>query len=335
MKRTLKKQSAFFNLRVLIGLLIVLAGVFLALAQIGVFSAAGQSMIQRMTGEVCPADHYDIHQTGGRIVPGTTDIGNHGDNQVTTVALPFSYTLYDQTFNAINLSSNGNAQFTTIDTAFGNICLPWLTHNYTIFPYWDDSRTDNLGWAGCAAYPNGQCGIFTSVSGIAPNRTFNIEWRAVYLSNTSQRANFELVLYEAQASFAVFYGDVAQGNSSATAGVQKDDTSFDQYFCNGTGGRAIRGQWYTLQGCPGEITLYARGYKVHGLQTCDLFWSGLSSGFIDIYRDGALIATVPNGGGTYTDHINRTGRGTYRYRVCDAGTQTCSNRVTVRFGSGG
>ena len=59
-------------------------------------------------------------------MPGTTDSGNHGDDQVTAVALPFSYTLYDQTFNSINVSSNGNAQFTTTDTAFTNVCpLPW------------------------------------------------------------------------------------------------------------------------------------------------------------------------------------------------------------------
>jgi thermitase len=84
-----------------------------------------------------------------------------------------------------------------------------------------------------------------------------------------------------------------------------------------------------------QITLHARGYKVHGLQTVDLFWSGPSSGFIDIYRNGVLIATVPNQGGFYTDHINRNGRGTYTYRVCIAGTQNCSNQVTVTFGGGG
>src|SRR5260370_19876774 len=108
-----------------------------------------------------------IAQIGGSIVPGTTDIGNHGDDTVTTIALPFSYTLYDQTFTNINLSSNGNAQFTTTDTTFTNVCLPWLTHNYTIYPYWDDLYLVNSGF-----------GIFTSVSGTAPNRIFNIEWRA-------------------------------------------------------------------------------------------------------------------------------------------------------------
>src|SRR5207244_10921391 len=58
---------------------------------------------------------YVINQIGGSIVPGTTDIGNHGDDTVTTIALPFPFTLYDQSFTSINLSSNGNAQFTTTD----------------------------------------------------------------------------------------------------------------------------------------------------------------------------------------------------------------------------
>src|SRR5262249_32135106 len=48
-----------------------------------------------------PADHYDIAQIGGSIVPGTTDTGNHGDDTATTIALPFTYTIYDQSFNSI------------------------------------------------------------------------------------------------------------------------------------------------------------------------------------------------------------------------------------------
>ena len=83
---------------------------------------------------------------------------------------------------------------------------------------------------------------------------------------------------------------------------------------------------------PVQLTLHARGYKVHGLQKVDLFWSGLSSGFIDIYRDGVLVATVAAQGGFYTDNIDRTGKGTYVYRACVAGTQNCSNQVTVKFG---
>jgi hypothetical protein len=67
------------------------------------------------------------------------------------------------------------------------------------------------------------------------------------------------------------------------------------------------------------ITLHARGYKVHGLQTVDLFWNGVTTANVDNYRDGVLIATIPNGGGTYTDHIGRTGLGTYTYGILRSG----------------
>jgi hypothetical protein len=182
-------------------------------------------------------------------VPGETDIGNHGDDTVTTVALPFPYS-FGEVFNSINLSSNGNAQFTTTDNAGTNVCLPWLTHNFTIFPYWDDQRTDAN--PGCSAYPGGTCGIYTSVSGIAPNRILNIEWRTVYNNNTSQHANYELRLYEGQRRFDVIYCSADQNNSSATAGVQIDDTFFTEYFCNGSGGGATGGQSYVYvpRSCP-------------------------------------------------------------------------------------
>jgi hypothetical protein len=195
-----------------------------------------------------PQNHYDIAQIGGTPVPGTTDTGNHIDDGVTTIPLPFSYTLYDQTYNAINLSSNGNAQFTTTNTAFSNVCLPWTGQNYTIFPYWDDLQT-NIGLSGCSAYTSG-CGIFTSTSGSPPNRIFNIEWRAVYFANNSLQANFELRLYEGQSRFDVIYGTVGNGNTSATAGVQRDDNCFNQYFCNGSGGPATGGWALVPAGSP-------------------------------------------------------------------------------------
>ena len=119
-----------------------------------------------------------ITQITGTIVPGTVDL--HCDDCIITIPLPFSFTLYDQTFTSVNLSSNGNAQFVTTDAAFTNDCLPSAAHNYTIFPYWDDLYTVNTGY-----------GIFTSISGTTPNRIFNIEWRAQYFPGTGS-ANFEL-----------------------------------------------------------------------------------------------------------------------------------------------
>ena len=83
---------------------------------------------------------------------------------------------------------------------------------------------------------------------------------------------------------------------------------------------------------PGEITLSANGHRVRGMHTVDLSWTGAISPNVDIYRDGVVIATVSNTG-AYTDSIGvRGGNVRYMYKVCEAGTQTCSNEVTVRFG---
>ena len=80
----------------------------------------------------------------------------------------------------------------------------------------------------------------------------------------------------------------------------------------------------------GGISLTASGYKVKGQQRVDLSWSGASATSVDVYRDGARVATTANDG-AYTDAINQKGGGSYVYRVCDAGTTTCSNDATVIF----
>jgi hypothetical protein len=76
--------------------------------------------------------------------------------------------------------------------------------------------------------------------------------------------------------------------------------------------------------------LSARGYKLKGKQKADLTWNGLEATKVDVYRDGARIGS-PLNTGSMTDHINKSGGGSYRYKVCAAGTTTCSNEATVSF----
>ncbi len=80
----------------------------------------------------------------------------------------------------------------------------------------------------------------------------------------------------------------------------------------------------------GGFSLSATGYKVRGVQHADLTWSGASGTNVDVYRDGALIATTANDG-AHTDNIGARGGGSYTYQVCEAGTSTCSNTATVTF----
>ena len=81
---------------------------------------------------------------------------------------------------------------------------------------------------------------------------------------------------------------------------------------------------------PAAIELEANGYKVQGRWRTDLTWSGAASTDVDVYRNGSHVATVGNTG-SYTDITNIRGGGSLTYKVCEAGTSTCSNEATAHF----
>jgi hypothetical protein len=140
------------------------------------------------------------------------------------VTLPFPFTFYGATFNSVNAVSNGNLQFTSTGTAFTNACLPDPTLNNVIAPHWDD-----LLLTGASD------GIYTSTSGSAPNRIFNIEWRGSYFSGGGT-VDLEARLYETSGRIDFIYGTVDQSGSSATVGLQqRTGGMFTQFECN-TGG---------------------------------------------------------------------------------------------------
>jgi subtilisin family serine protease len=80
----------------------------------------------------------------------------------------------------------------------------------------------------------------------------------------------------------------------------------------------------------GGITLSVRAYKVRGVRNADLTWDGATSTNVDVFRDGTRIATTPNDE-SYTDPIGEKGAGTFTYKVCEAGTTTCSPNVPASF----
>jgi subtilisin family serine protease len=81
---------------------------------------------------------------------------------------------------------------------------------------------------------------------------------------------------------------------------------------------------------PAGISLEVRAYKVKGLQQADLTWGGASGASVDVWRDGVRIVTTANDG-AHTDSLGAKGSGSYTYRVCEAGTSTCSANVTAVF----
>lgn len=78
----------------------------------------------------------------------------------------------------------------------------------------------------------------------------------------------------------------------------------------------------------GDFTLSVNAYKVRGTQTADLTWNGATSTDVDVYRDGALVTTTANDG-SHTDSTGQKGGGSAVYKICEAGTTTCSGEVTA------
>lgn len=75
------------------------------------------------------------------------------------------------------------------------------------------------------------------------------------------------------------------------------------------------------------ITLNVSTTKRRGVVTANLSWTGAASS-VAVIRDGVQIGTTS--GTSYADNLGKTS-GTRTYQVCNAGTSTCSNSVTVTF----
>ena len=63
-----------------------------------------------------------------------------------------------------------------------------------------------------------------------------------------------------------------------------------------------------------------------------LRWTGLNASRVDIFRNGGRKATVANNG-SYTDDLVHKPKGTYSFKVCAAGTSTCTSTIKVTVAS--
>ena len=73
---------------------------------------------------VCAAS-YNFTLGTATFVPGVTDTGNHCDDCLTSISLPFPVMLYDQSFTTANVGSNGSLQFGATNPSFDVTCSPF------------------------------------------------------------------------------------------------------------------------------------------------------------------------------------------------------------------
>ncbi len=86
----------------------------------------------------------------------------------------------------------------------------------------------------------------------------------------------------------------------------------------------------TVGSTSGLVLESADGYKVQGVHTVDLTWSGGTGSDVEVHRDGVNVQTTPNDGFT-TDSTGNKGGGSYNYKICEVGSSPCSGTITVTF----
>ncbi|HEX6076854.1 MAG TPA: S8 family serine peptidase [Micromonosporaceae bacterium] len=157
---------------------------------------------------------------------GTTKLSLTGDDVITTVTVPFPVSLYGTSYTSATVSSNGWLSFVaTTSSVYSNTTIPnSATPNAAVYPFWDD------------LYLDATSGVYTGVTGSAPNRTFIVEWRdVVFYSNRTARISFVAMIGE-NGEITFRYANIDGGietGTSATTGIENGNgTVAFQYSYN-------------------------------------------------------------------------------------------------------
>jgi len=196
--------------------------------------------------------NYVFTASGGATLPndGVLLAGSQADDALTDLVVPagFNFSIYGTAItggSTLRASVNGNLQVRSTKGAddFANTALPaaGAGNGQAVFPptaptlflQWDDWRTD--GAAGGAAL---DAGIYTKLSGSAPNRSWTIEWRGRIRGDGAVETNNNraaIVFHEGSNSFDYVYlltgVGASENGGAATIGVQAASTgsTFTQY----------------------------------------------------------------------------------------------------------
>ncbi|MFD6886735.1 S8 family serine peptidase [Streptomyces sp. NPDC059957] len=162
--------------------------------------------------------------TGSPYQPGDRRLALTGDNTTERVDLPFPLPLYGKTYGQAWIGTNGTVSLGGNNTGDVNGDIPsTATPNAALYPFWDDLV---VGAAGSGS------GVFTSVIGTAPHRSYVIEWRQVsHWSAQSDTFSFSAAIGEdgtVRYSYQGTGGTGIKGGSTATVGVE-NATGTDAY----------------------------------------------------------------------------------------------------------
>jgi len=113
------------------------------------------------------------------------------------------------------------------------------------------------------------------------------------------------------------------------SGLNPSTTYYYQVYAYNAGGPSAYSNSESATTDDGWV-LSLIGSKNKGKHVVELNWNGATTANVGIFRDSELLETVSNTV-QYIDNTDNKGGRTYRYQVCDAGTDNCSAIESVSF----
>ena len=153
----------------------------------------------------------------------------------------------------------------------------------------------------------------------------------LWADNAMDETGFRIQRSDDGVSFSDVGTNLADDTTFTDVGLAASTTYWYRvYAFNAAGDSAYSNEDSAITDAGPAITLNLAGYKSKGRHVVDLDWLGTTTANVDIFRDGGLLATVPDTG-AHTDNTGNKGTRTYDYQVCEAGTANCSAVESISF----
>jgi hypothetical protein len=165
-----------------------------------------------------PGEYRIVESADAVMIPGDTDVGAHCDNCVVRIDFPFAVPLYERWYAQAWIDPHGALFFDHPTTTIHRHCVPWYDREDALFPAWSKYHVG---------------GVYTAVTGSAPQRRFVIEWRLfASMGPGDGLANFEVIFHEDSAVISVVFGEMVADPGNVVAGIQRDRGSATSYACH-------------------------------------------------------------------------------------------------------
>ncbi|MFK0173658.1 S8 family serine peptidase [Streptomyces sp. NPDC090306] len=157
-------------------------------------------------GNSCAPATYDW-------IAGSKKVALSGDEDATTIALPFPVKHYGVSYSTASVTTDGLVNFLSARVGdYTNTTLPTAGSNSVkgfVAPLWDDLTLDKKST------------VQTATTGAKGSRKFAVVWTdAAYATGTSGRATFEAVFDEATGAVTFQYKSLADKGAGATVGIE-------------------------------------------------------------------------------------------------------------------